>query len=60
MVDLHCHILHGLDDGPSTIEESIAMADSAIADGITHVVATPHANSEYFFDFSQPFFRPSV
>jgi protein-tyrosine phosphatase len=52
MIDLHCHILPGLDDGPSTIEESIAMAESAIADGITHVVATPHSNSRYFFDFS--------
>ncbi len=52
MIDLHCHILPGLDDGPATIEESIAMAESAIADGITHVVATPHANNEYFFDFS--------
>jgi len=51
MVDLHCHILPGLDDGPATIEESIAMAESAIADGITHVVATPHSNSRYFFDF---------
>src|SRR5260370_27184635 len=53
MVDLHCHILPGLDDGPATIEESIAMAESAIADGITHVVATPHSNSRYFFDFLQ-------
>ena len=52
MIDLHCHILPGLDDGPATIEESIAMAESAIADGITHVVATPHSNSRYFFDFS--------
>jgi protein-tyrosine phosphatase len=52
MVDLHCHILPGLDDGPATIEESIAMAESAIADGITHVVATPHSSNEYFFDFS--------
>jgi protein-tyrosine phosphatase len=51
MVDLHCHILPGLDDGPATIEESIAMAESAIADGITHVVATPHSSSRYFFDF---------
>src|SRR5713101_2145082 len=52
MVDLHCHILPGLDDGPATMEESIAMAESAIADGITHVVATPHSNSKYFFDIS--------
>jgi protein-tyrosine phosphatase len=53
MVDLHCHILPGLDDGPATMEESVAMAQSAIADGITHVVATPHSNNEYFFDFAR-------
>jgi protein-tyrosine phosphatase len=52
MVDLHCHILPDLDDGPATMEESMAMAESAIADGITHVVATPHSNSRYFFDFA--------
>lgn len=51
MVDLHCHILPGLDDGPKSMDESMAMAESAIADGITHVVATPHANSVYTFDF---------
>src|SRR6267378_6661382 len=53
MVDLHCHILPGLDDGPVTIEESVAMAESAIAEGITRVVATPHSSSEYHFDFAQ-------
>lgn len=53
MVDLHCHILPGLDDGPDTIEESLEMVETAIADGITHVVATPHANSRYWFDFEQ-------
>jgi protein-tyrosine phosphatase len=51
MVDVHCHILPGLDDGPKTIEESMAMAQCAIADGITHVVATPHSNSRFHFDF---------
>ena len=51
MVDLHCHILPGLDDGPNTIEESMLMAESAIVDGITHVVATPHSSNEYHFDF---------
>ncbi len=53
MVDLHCHILPGIDDGPATMEESLTMARSAIADGITHVVATPHSSNEYFFDFAQ-------
>jgi len=52
MVDLHCHILPGLDDGPATMEESAAMAESAIADGITHIAATPHSSDEYFFDFA--------
>jgi protein-tyrosine phosphatase len=53
MVDVHCHILAGIDDGPEAIEMSLEMAESAIADGITHVVATPHANDEYVFDFSR-------
>lgn len=53
MVDLHCHILPGLDDGAKTIEDSLAMAETAIADGITHVVATPHASSEYAFDYAR-------
>lgn len=53
MVDLHCHILPGIDDGSANMEESIAMAESAIADGITHVVATPHSSSQYHFDFAQ-------
>src|SRR6202043_2109784 len=51
MVDIHCHILPGLDDGPKTMEESLAMAESAIEDGITHVVATPHASSEFAFNY---------
>lgn len=53
MVDLHCHILPGLDDGAKTIDDSLAMAEDAISDGITHVVATPHANSNYTFEFSK-------
>jgi protein-tyrosine phosphatase len=40
-----------LDDGADTIAESIAMAESAIAGGITHVVATPHCSAEYIFEF---------
>jgi len=53
MVDLHCHILPGLDDGPDTMEVSLSMAETAIADGITHVVATPHASDRFFFDFAR-------
>jgi len=48
MIDLHCHILHGLDDGPKTIEESIEMARTAVADGIHTIFASPHhQNGQY-------------
>jgi protein-tyrosine phosphatase len=49
MVDIHCHVLYGLDDGAKTLDESKQMAEIAIADGITHVIATPHSNAEYKF-----------
>ncbi|MFC5401541.1 tyrosine-protein phosphatase [Cohnella soli] len=42
MVDLHCHILPGLDDGPVTLEESLAMAQAAAKEGIRILYATPH------------------
>ena len=42
MIDLHCHILPGIDDGPATMDESIEMCRIARADGITAIVATPH------------------
>lgn len=47
MVDIHSHILHGLDDGASTFEESLEMVRMARAAGTTDIVATPHANSEF-------------
>lgn len=50
MVDIHCHILPAVDDGSESWEESIDMCRMAAEDGITHVVATPHANDEYQFD----------
>lgn len=49
MVDIHCHILPGLDDGAESLEISLKMAEMAVADGITHVIATPHASSEFPF-----------
>ena len=49
MIDIHHHLLFGLDDGPTDLETSLKMAEIAIGDGITHVVCTPHANSEYVF-----------
>jgi len=42
VIDLHCHILPGLDDGPESLDESLSMAETALRDGIRTVVATPH------------------
>jgi protein-tyrosine phosphatase len=50
MIDLHCHLLPGVDDGPETLEESLAMAQAAYEDGIRTVVVTPHAYSSYWRD----------
>ncbi|GAK59747.1 PHP C-terminal domain protein [Candidatus Vecturithrix granuli] len=42
MIDLHCHILPYIDDGPETLQETLEMCRMAVADGITTIVATPH------------------
>lgn len=42
MYDLHCHLLPGIDDGPTDVEHAIALCRQAVADGITHAVTTPH------------------
>lgn len=41
-IDIHCHILPGIDDGAHSLEESIAMAKKAVEDGVRAVIATPH------------------
>jgi protein-tyrosine phosphatase len=50
VVDIHCHILPGIDDRPRTLEESVTMARVAAASGTTDIVATPHANNRYVYD----------
>jgi protein-tyrosine phosphatase len=50
MVDIHCHILPDLDDGAVESSVSQQMAAMAAADGISHIVATPHSNYHYRFD----------
>lgn len=47
MIDLHSHLLPGLDDGPGTLEESLALARTMAADGIRCVAATPHVNERW-------------
>lgn len=47
--DIHCHILPGIDDGAKDLDQSLAMARIAVADGITTLFATPHHfNGVYF------------
>jgi protein-tyrosine phosphatase len=50
MIDIHSHILPGLDDGSQSLEQSVAMLEVAAAAGTTDIVATPHANLEFTFD----------
>jgi protein-tyrosine phosphatase len=49
MIDIHSHILPGLDDGSKSWETTLAMCRLAVDDGITHIVATPHANETYSY-----------
>lgn len=49
MIDIHCHILPGLDDGPATEDDSLELARAAVAAGTRAVVATPHIRSDHPF-----------
>jgi protein-tyrosine phosphatase len=53
MIDLHSHILPGLDDGPSNSDFSVAMARSAVEDGTQMIVATPHIRGDYAVDIDE-------
>ena len=48
MLDLHCHILPGVDDGASSLGESVRMLHAAAKAGITEIVCTPHCRDPYF------------
>jgi len=47
LIDLHSHVLPGLDDGAATLAESIAICEAAVADGIRVLAATPHVRDDY-------------
>ncbi|MGA8029336.1 MAG: CpsB/CapC family capsule biosynthesis tyrosine phosphatase [Bryobacteraceae bacterium] len=49
VIDIHSHVLPGVDDGARTIEDSIQMLRIAAAAGTTEIVATPHANAQFVF-----------
>jgi len=50
MIDLHCHILPGLDDGAADDAEMLKMARELLDEGVDTVVATPHCNGAYLLD----------
>jgi protein-tyrosine phosphatase len=50
MIDIHCHILPGIDDGADTWSTTTQMCRMAVRDGITHIVATPHCDGHYEYD----------
>ncbi len=54
MIDLHCHILPGVDDGAVSLADAVAMCRLARADGCTAMVATPHRRHPSFPNATQP------
>ena len=47
MIDLHSHILRGIDDGARTLEDSLEIARAAVADGIQLIAGTPHVRDDW-------------
>lgn len=48
MIDLHCHILPGLDDGPDNLDGAVKIAKAAVKEGVKTIVATPHCYNGVF------------
>lgn len=49
-VDIHSHIVYGVDDGAKTLDDSVAMLGVALENGTSDIVASPHASGRYRFD----------
>ena len=47
MIDIHLHILPGVDDGPATLDDALSLARSLVQEGVRVAVATPHYNDEF-------------
>lgn len=48
MIDMHSHILWDVDDGPSTLEETLELLESAVNEGISQIISTSHFNHPYY------------
>ena len=53
MIDLHCHVLPGIDDGPETMDGAIELARAAASQGTTVLVATPHVTYDHLHNTSE-------
>lgn len=57
MVDLHCHLLPGIDDGSKSMEISLRMAREATENGVTHALLTPHHMNGHYVNHKQDVIR---
>lgn len=60
MIDIHCHILPGVDDGSPDMKESLNMARKAVEVGITHIFATPHHLNEKYVNVKNDIINRAV
>ncbi len=60
MVDIHSHILAGVDDGARSLEESVKMCQTSFAEGVTTIIATPHAHDGVHVTHRHEFLQQKV